>query len=108
MLHRELARFINIVVPELHPRWVLVFGSMAQGQINEWSDLDIVVVMETELRFLDRIRLIQRRVRPRVAMDVLVYTPDEWTEISKTRPFVRNEIAAKGRVVYDASSTALV
>lgn len=106
MLQSELTRFIDLVA-ELHPLRVVVFGSLASGRIEEWSDLDIVVVMETDLPFLDRVRLIQRRVRSRLAMDILVYTPEEWVEITRTRPFVRQEIAVKGRVVYDESRTAL-
>lgn len=107
MLQSELTRFIDIVVSELRPRRIVVFGSLASGRIEEWSDLDVVVVMETDLPFLDRLRLIQRRVRPRLAMDLLVYTPEEWVEITRTRPFVRTEIASKGRVVYKESRAAL-
>jgi hypothetical protein len=40
-------------------------------------------------------------------MDRLVYTPDEWAQIAQTRPFVRDEIVAKGRVVYDRIVAAL-
>lgn len=107
VLWRELERFIDIVVSELHPQQIVVFGSLARGTIQEWSDLDIVVVMKTDLPFFDRMRLIQRRVHSEVAMDVLVYTPEEWAEVKETRPFVRDEIAAKGRIIYDRPGTTL-
>jgi hypothetical protein len=57
--------------------------------------------METDLPFLERVRLIQRMVRLRVAADLLVYTPYEWNEVRPTHSFVLAEIAQKGRVVYD-------
>lgn len=107
LLSMELERFVDVVVPTLSPEKILVFGSAAHGRISEWSDLDIVVIMETALSFLDRIRTVQRLVQPRFAMDILVYTPREWDDVSVNRPFVRDEIAAKGRVVYDRASQTM-
>ncbi len=106
-LRAELARFVDIVAADPHTRQIVVFGSMVNATFDEWSDLDLVVVMETDLPFLERVRRLQRRVRSQVAMDLLVYTPEEWAEIAKTRPFVRDEIVAKGRTVYERSVTAL-
>ena len=102
-LRAELVRFVGIVAADPHTRQVMVFGSMVDATIDEWSDLDLVVVMETDLPFLERVRRLQRQVRPQVAMDLLVYTPEEWAEITETRPFVRDEIMAKGQIVYDQS-----
>jgi predicted nucleotidyltransferase len=107
LLSQELDRFIRIVSTEMDPERIIVFGSMASGEIGEWSDLDVVVVMETELPFLERLRLILRRVWPKVALDLFVYTPAEWAEIKRTRPFVRDEIDAKGTVVYEQPSAAV-
>ena len=106
-LRAELARFVGIVAADPHTRQVMVFGSLTDATTNEWSDLDLVVVMETDLPFLERVRRLQRRVRPQVAVDLMVYTPDEWAEITETRPFVRDEIVAKGQTVYDRSVTTL-
>jgi len=106
-LRAELAHFVGIVAADPHTRQIVVFGSMVNATFDEWSDLDLVVVMETDLPFLERVRRLQRWVRPQVAMDLLVYTPEEWAEIRETRPFVRDEIVAKGRTVYERSVTAL-
>jgi len=40
-------------------------------------------------------------LKPRVGIDILVYTPDEFAQMSQERLFVRQEIAAKGRVLYE-------
>lgn len=106
-LQAELDRFVSIVGAELRPQLIILFGSVAQGTVGEWSDLDIVVVMETELPFRDRLRLIHRLVGSELALDVIPYTPSEWDEIKETRPFVRDEIVRKGRVVYDGSNSAV-
>ena len=76
-LEAELQRFLTILVDKLHPERIILFGSLANGQIHEWSDLDLVVVAETELPFLERLEQIFLRLEPHVGLDVLVYTPEE-------------------------------
>jgi predicted nucleotidyltransferase len=85
----------------MEPERIILFGSLASGQVHEWSDLDLAVIAETDLPFFERLRHITEWVRPTVGMDVLVYTPAEWAHLVANRRFVRDEIAAKGKVVYD-------
>ncbi len=103
----ELNRFIEVVVPALQPEQIIVFGSYATGQIHEWSDLDLVVIAATDLPFQQRLKLVYGQVRPRVGMDIIVYTPQEWQRLSEKRMFVREEIAEKGRVVYERRRAAV-
>lgn len=84
---------------------VVVFGSFAQKQVGEWSDLDVVVVMDTDLSFFARSRTVLQQVAPSVTLDLFVYTPSEWAELQTTRPFIRDEVIQKGRVVYERSSS---
>ncbi len=100
LLCQELARFIEIVERQMHPERIILFGSLAAGNVDRWSDLDLVVIAETDLPFYERIKSVLCRVRPRVGMDVLVYTPSEWAEMVRDRPFIREEILHKGKVVY--------
>ncbi len=103
----ELDRFIEVVVPALQPERIIVFGSYATGQVHEWSDLDLVVIAETDLSFQQRLKLVYGQVRPRVGMDIIVYTPREWQRLSEKRMFVREEIAEKGKVVYERRRAAV-
>jgi predicted nucleotidyltransferase len=100
-LQEELRRFIAIVAEQMEPERIILFGSLALGQVHEWSDLDLVVIADTNLPFFERLRCITEWVLPSVGMDVLVYTPAEWAHLVVNRRFVRDEIAAKGKVVYE-------
>lgn len=80
---------------------VLVFGSMATGQPRYRSDLDLVIVQRTTKRFLDRLSEWYGTLSPRVQTDILVYTPEEWSDLKATRAFVRR-IAREGKVLYEA------
>jgi len=106
-LAAELERFIQIVVQEMRPERIIVFGSFATGQIGEWADLDLVVVAETELSFYDRLKQVILLVRPTIGMDVMVYTPAEWEHLKASRLFIREEIAKKGKVVYERGEPAV-
>ena len=103
-LDKELARWLPLLIEHEHPEKITVFGSYSAGQIHEWSDVDMVIVKDTDARFLDRTRDILLLLKPRVGLDVLVYTPEEFERLSQERAFVRNEIVQKGQVIYERDS----
>ena len=104
LLQDELDRFISEASGRMRLHRVLLFGSLATGEIHEWSDLDIVVVADTTLPFLDRIKDVMSRFHPKVGMDILIYTPEEWNTLTKERPFIQEEVIKKGKVVYERSN----
>ncbi|MFO7541161.1 MAG: nucleotidyltransferase domain-containing protein [Chloroflexota bacterium] len=101
LLNAELERFLPILQQEYNPEKIVLFGSAASGQTDDWSDLDLVIVKETDQRFLDRIKEVMLLLRPRVGVDILVYTPDEFEDLCRERPFVRTEIVEKGKILYE-------
>ena len=79
---------------------VVLFGSLARGQPGLTSDLDLIIVWDTALGFVERTVELYRRLQPRVPTDLLVYTTDEM-EWMVERPFVRRALE-EGRVLYEA------
>src|SRR2546429_9164758 len=75
----------EILIREYKPEKLILFGSAAQGEIHEWSDLDLVVVKRTDKSMLERIEEVLRLVRPKVGLDVLVYTPEEMEDLIAER-----------------------
>ncbi len=101
-LQAELKRFLPILINQFKALKIIVFGSLAGQEVLEWSDLDIVVVRDTPLRFFDRIAELIQVLRPQVGVDLLVYTPDEWNRLIKENLFIRQEIYEKGKELYAA------
>lgn len=103
LLRRELQRLLEFLKSEdPPPEKVILFGSMARDEpAEEWTDLDIVIIQRTDLPFFARIRRFHERFAPQVAMDVLIYTPEEFDELMRTRRFFREEVWEKGRVIYE-------
>ncbi|MBC7250778.1 MAG: nucleotidyltransferase domain-containing protein [Anaerolineae bacterium] len=103
LLERELKRWLPLLIAHEQPDRIILFGSYCTGQVSEWSDLDLVIIKDTEAPFLDRTRRILELLKPQVGVDVLVYTPEEFEQLSQERAFVRQEILAKGKVIYERS-----
>jgi predicted nucleotidyltransferase len=79
---------------------VILFGSFAQGRRDLFTDLDLLVVMDSSLDFVARGVDLARQLRAGVALDLLVYTPQEM-ETMRDRPFIRHALAT-GEVLYEA------
>ena len=94
----ELERILNRLKNDTSVRKVLLFGSLARGDARDHSDIDLIVVKETQMRFLDRLDEFYDDARE--AMDILVYTPQEFEEM-KERPFVKRALR-EGKMLYEA------
>jgi predicted nucleotidyltransferase len=86
---------------EYDPERIILFGSHARRDADEYSDLDLVVIKETEERFLDRLKRVYELVRPTFAMDLLVYTPEEFARMKEEgNPFIER-VLEEGVVLYE-------
>ncbi|GAB6056899.1 nucleotidyltransferase domain-containing protein [Desulfonatronum parangueonense] len=104
LLDHELSRCLDVLIAKGNPKKVILFGTMAKGGVNEWSDIDLVVVEETKLPFYQRLRKIRGMLRPQVGMDIVVYTPEEFEKMSSERAFVKDEVIQNGKVLYERSA----
>jgi predicted nucleotidyltransferase len=101
LLKTELNRCLALLIDRYKAQKVLLFGSMIGDETGEWSDLDLVIIKETNQRFLDRTKEVMQLLQLRVGADILVYTPAEFERLSRERAFVRDEIVGKGQVLYE-------
>jgi predicted nucleotidyltransferase len=81
----------------------VLFGSLARNEASRHSDIDIIIVQNTTLRFLDRYDGILAafcRALPEWDVDLLIYTPEELAKIS-ARPFIMQAMK-EGKVLYES------
>lgn len=100
LLRSELNRIQN-ELERLGAQKVVHFGSSARGEAGLDSDLDLIVVMACEESFLDRIAALYKILKPRVAVDLLVYTPVEFEEMKENNFFLKN-VLREGKTLYEA------
>ena len=103
-LFEKIDRYVNRVVERLNPHWVILFGSLATGEINEGSDIDILVVTDFKESFLDRIKTLMDLNEENIPIEPLGYTPEEIDEMKKAaHPFLL-EVLSTGKILYQAGS----
>jgi predicted nucleotidyltransferase len=79
-----------------------LFGSAARGDVHQGSDLDLIVVADTDLPFFDRIGQVLALHRSTRGLDVLVYTPEEFDSMRRQgRRFILDALRG-GRALYSA------
>jgi predicted nucleotidyltransferase len=81
---------------------VVLFGSFSRGSQTKRSDLDLMIITETDKRFFERYEQFDRIhdiINDR-AVDMLIYTADELSRISH-RPFIK-QILSEGETIYES------
>ncbi len=100
---KTLPKAIKRIVAELKPEKIILFGSYAYGNPTPDSDVDLLVVMRTRKREIDRYVVVSNVLYPRdFPVDILVKTPKEIeAEFKKKGNFFMREILSKGKVLYE-------
>ncbi len=98
----KLKRAIECI-KKYDPEKIILFGSYARGEIDEYSDMDFVVIKKTDKRFLERLIEVTKLIDSDLGrVDVFVYTPEEFEDMIKTaNPFIL-QVLKEGKVVYES------
>ncbi|MBC7326820.1 nucleotidyltransferase domain-containing protein [bacterium] len=84
------------------PERIILFGSYGTEDMDEYSDLDLVVIKQTPKRFIERLIEVWELLGEDVEkVDVFVYTPEEWERMLEEKNAFAIEVIEKGRVVYE-------
>jgi predicted nucleotidyltransferase len=88
---------------EYQPEKIILFGSYARDETDEYSDLDFVLIKKTDKRFLERLIEVAKLIDNDLGdVDVFVYTPEEFERmIEWGNPFIER-VLKEGRVLYEA------
>ena len=83
------------------PEKIILFGSAARGDTDEYSDLDLIVIKQSNKRFVERLVEVTAYLPRDTAVDVLVYTPQEFQAMQEEgNPFIQQALS-DGIVLYD-------
>jgi predicted nucleotidyltransferase len=104
LLERSLERIVAVLIKEYKPERIILFGSLAYGDVHEWSDLDLVIIKETSMRPIDRQVEVYSLVKPEVGMDLFIYTPKEFEYLRSVGFSLVKEITEKGKIIYEAGN----
>jgi predicted nucleotidyltransferase len=71
---------------------ISLFGSYARGKSDLFTDLDVLVIMDTDKPFTERTAEIYSLLALPVDSDILCYTPREFRRMKET-PFLKKALA---------------
>jgi len=100
----EIAQAIAGPLEAANAERAVAFGSYARGTADGYSDLDLAVVLQTDRPAADRWRLLTGVLdRLQIPVDVLVYTPEEFSRGMRRGYGVFAAIAQEGVTLYERS-----
>ena len=95
------------------PLKIILFGSYANGNPNENSDIDLMVILdnnhvsknyEERLNKKIVIRNLVLDINRKIPLDILVYSKEELNIIKKHGNYFIDEIEKTGKVIYEKAS----
>ncbi len=95
-------QIVEIIVRDFHPERIIIFGSVARHEATDDSDLDILVVMDTDRPHFRRSSPIKHRVYETflLPMDMIVLTPQEFEAYKDVDTSLAHHIVSTGVVTY--------
>jgi predicted nucleotidyltransferase len=87
-------RFIECVEGRLKPALALVYGSYARGDFNEWSDIDVLLVVEDNLPWnpLKRLELVEECLLQAPGVEPLILSTSELDRLLEKNQLIKKII----------------
>lgn len=97
----EIQSLVDIIAEKFNPDKVILFGSYARGDSRSWSDVDLLVVMDTADMIETGVEI--RRALPLTSfgLDVIVRTPAEIDRRLGMNDWFIKEIMEEGKALYE-------
>jgi len=96
----EIQKIVRALTP-YGPKKVILFGSFARRDYHGLSDLDLIIIKETQKKFLDRIVEVLELCDSSIPMEPLVYTPAEIDQLLAEGNTFISQALREGRALYE-------
>ena len=101
-----LQQIVGVIVDEVDPEQIILFGSRARGDFNENSDIDLVVLESGPFgggrtRHREEVQLYRALSGFHVSKDILVYTREDAEYWRDSLNHVLARALREGRVLYE-------
>lgn len=97
----KLKKVTEKIIEEFDPEKIILFGSRATGQETTESDVDLLIVKDTNQSTRNVARKIDRVLFPRLfPLDLIIYTPKQFEFAKESGDFFIQEVLKNGKVLY--------
>jgi len=99
-----IKKFRKNVISKLNPKCIILYGSLARGDYNERSDIDIIVISSNlPDSYYKRAKLLYSFIDTYDPIEPLGFTPDEFLRMIKKRHCTALFAMDEGKALYGAS-----
>ena len=92
------------IVDAIHPQKIYLFGSYADGTENQHSDIDLLIIHDTDVPAHKRGQMIRKLFRGmQMPLDVVMYTPEEEKKWEQASLSFLSIIKKHGTLIYEQS-----
>jgi uncharacterized protein len=102
LTEEKIREIVRRVVEVAQPETIILFGSVAKGDMGETSDVDLLVVKAGAHRRKLAMAIYSRLAGVGCAVDVVVVTPEDITRYGGCFALVIEPAVREGRVVHAA------
>lgn len=103
-----LAEIVRVIVREVDPEQIYLFGSQARGEARADSDVDLLIVERKPFgpqhsRFQEINRIYRVLSSFRIPKDILLYSDDEFAKWRNSINHVIGRCYREGKLLYERS-----
>ena len=106
MINKEkIDEVVNRIVSKFNPEKIILFGSNAVDNINNDSDLDLLIIKDSEIPINQRgfdIRM--SLLGTKIPIDILIYTNSEIIEEKKNSMSFISSILINSKILYERTN----
>ncbi|OHB40874.1 MAG: hypothetical protein A2069_04325 [Planctomycetes bacterium GWB2_41_19] len=97
-----LKEAVDRIIKRFNPEKIILFGSYAYGKPTMDSDIDLMIVMDTDEKPHKRAVLIRKALKDiGIPKDIIVKTPQEFERFKDIVGTVIYPVAHKGKLLYE-------
>jgi uncharacterized protein len=85
-------KMVQRIVNHLHPEKILLFGSVARNRARQTSDVDLIILKDSEKTFKERMNILYAVLEREEDVDMFWYTNEELERMREETPFIRNAL----------------
>ncbi len=81
-----IKKFCENIIKKLNPKCIILYGSLARGDFNERSDVDLIVISsKLPKNYYERAKLLYDLIETLDPIDPIGFTPDEFINMIENR-----------------------
>ena len=97
----QIKLIINKIINDYNPKKIILFGSYAIGNPTDDSDIDLLIVKDSNLPVIERNRLVRKLFKDYTyPIDIIVKTSDEFNKYKDIIGTVVYSASKYGKVIY--------